>query len=191
MVRVQYESVFVPPFNEGTHWAFPASPEFAKAIQTIMRTRTSIPSTTRGVTYSFAFFSAKHLGAGQYYLMTIQRQGMGKPFDGASNLSPQRAGQPASHLYWSATAYDRETHALIRNMQWASRASTTPGLQKNADGSVDIYFGPKAPAARSPTGFPPTPKEVRSALPPLRPAEAAVRQDLEAAGYRRIKVTKS
>ena len=30
----QYESVFVPPFNEGTHWNLPAKPDFAEAIQT-------------------------------------------------------------------------------------------------------------------------------------------------------------
>jgi hypothetical protein len=48
-------------------------------------------------------------------------------------------------LYWSATAYDRATHALIRNRAWSSRSSQSPGLGINADGSVDIYFGPKAP----------------------------------------------
>jgi hypothetical protein len=49
-------------------------------------------------------------------------------------------------LYWSATVYNRATHALIRNMPPYSRASNRPGLQSNADGSVDNYFGPKAPA---------------------------------------------
>ena len=47
--------------------------------------------------------------------------------------------------YWSLTAYDRETHALIRNMPRASRSSQIQELQKNADGSVDIFLGPKAP----------------------------------------------
>jgi hypothetical protein len=28
----------------------------------------------------------------------------------------------------------------------AGRSSQSPGLQTNADGSVDIWFGPKAPA---------------------------------------------
>lgn len=46
--------------------------------------------------------------------------------------------------YWSATAYDRATHALIRNMDRASRASNSD-VRKNDDGSVDIYFGPSAP----------------------------------------------
>ena len=60
-------------------------------------------------------------------------------------------------LYWSATVYDRATHALIRKMQWSSRSSQTPGLQKNADGSVDVYFGPKAPDGKESTGFPRAP----------------------------------
>jgi hypothetical protein len=33
-------------------------------------------------------------------------------------------------------------------MQWASRSSQTPGLEKNADGSVDVYFGPSAPSGK-------------------------------------------
>ena len=153
----QYESVFVPPFNEGTHWALPASPEFAKAIQTNYADPDSYPVDERGLCYFFAFFSAKHLGTGQYYLMTIKDK-QGQPFDGSINYRLNVPANPPVTLYWSATAYDRDTHALIRNMQWSSRASTTPGIQKNADGSVDIYFGPEAPRqARSPTGFPPTP----------------------------------
>ena len=41
----------------------------------------SYPVDSRAVTYSIAFFSAKHLGAGQFYLMTIK--------DGKGN-SPRR-----------------------------------------------------------------------------------------------------
>ena len=33
-------------------------------------------------------------------------------------------------------------------MPQSSRSSTTPGLQKNADGSVDVYFGSKAPEGK-------------------------------------------
>jgi hypothetical protein len=33
---------------------------------------------------------------------------------------------------------------LIRNVPRASRSSQSQGLQRNGDGSVDIYFGPKA-----------------------------------------------
>jgi hypothetical protein len=96
------------------------------------------------VLYSFAYFSAKHLGSGQFYLMAIKDK-LGKPLDGNATYQLTVPANPPVKLYWSATIYDRTTHALIRNQPHASRASTTPGLQRNADGSVDLFFGPKAP----------------------------------------------
>lgn len=48
------------------------------------------------------------------------------------------------HQYWSATVYDRTTPRADPQ----PAVVQTPGLQKNADGSVDIYFGPKAPAGK-------------------------------------------
>ncbi|HEY5752606.1 MAG TPA: DUF1214 domain-containing protein [Chthoniobacterales bacterium] len=51
-------------------------------------------------------------------------------------------------LYWSATVYDRATHALIRDQKWSSRGPNTRGLQTNSDGSVDVYFGPNAAAGK-------------------------------------------
>jgi hypothetical protein len=148
-----YENVFVHPFNEGTHWAVPASPEFAKAVQSDYADPDSYPLDTRGLTYSFAFFSAKHFGAGQYYLMTINDKA-GKLFDGAASYHLNVPANAPVTLYWSATAYDRETHALIRNMQWCSRSSLTTGLLKNADDSVDLYISPKAPPGKESNWIP-------------------------------------
>ena len=34
-------------------------------------------------------------------------------------------------------------------MPWSSRSTHSPGMQKNADGSVDIYFAPKAPQSKA------------------------------------------
>lgn len=152
-----YENVFLQTFNEGTHWAFPASAEFAKAIQSDYADTDIYPVDTRGLTYSFVFFSAKHIGAGQYYLMAINDKA-GKAFDGSGTYRLSVPANPPVTLYWSATAYDRATHALIRNMQWSSRASTTPGVQKNGDGSVDVYFGPKSPAGKESNWIPTDPK---------------------------------
>jgi hypothetical protein len=140
-----YETAYFPAsFNEGGHWFVPASPAFAKAIQTSFADPNTYPVDDRGTAYSIAFFSAKHFGAGQFYLMTF-RDHDGQPFDGNSTYRLNVPAKAPVTQYWSATAYDRATHALIRNMQWASRSSQTAGLQKNADGSVDIYFGPKPP----------------------------------------------
>jgi hypothetical protein len=59
--------------------------------------------------------------------------------------------------YWSVTAYDRQTHALIKGMPRASRASNNAEVQKNADGSVDIYFGPKGPGGKESNWLPTDP----------------------------------
>ncbi len=144
---LKYETVFTPPFNEGTHWALPAMPGVTEGMMTNFADADAYPVDGRGVAYSMAYFSAKHLGAGQYYLMTIVDQDA-RPFDGGSTYRLNVPAHAPVKLYWSATVYDRATHALIRDMQWSSRSSNTPGLQKNADGSVEIYFGPKAPAGR-------------------------------------------
>jgi hypothetical protein len=82
------------------------------------------------------------MGAGQFYLMTIKDTD-GNAFDGATTYQLHVPANVPVHLYWSATAYDRATHTLIRDMPWASRSSNTPGLRTNPDGSVDLHFGPK------------------------------------------------
>jgi hypothetical protein len=55
------------------------------------------------------------------------------------------------------TAYDRETHALIKGMSRASRSSQIPEMQKNADGSIDVYFAPHAPAGKDANWVPTDP----------------------------------
>ena len=47
--------------------------------------------------------------------------------------------------YWCVTAYDRD----------ARRSSQIPEMQKNADGSIEVYFGPKAPQGKE-TNWVPT-----------------------------------
>ena len=150
---LKYQDVFKPPFNEGTHWALPLSREVADGLTTNFSNPDAYAFEGRGVTYSMAFFSAKHLGTGQTYLMTIVDKD-GSPFDGASTYRLNVPKNPPVRLYWSATVYDRETHALIRELPWSSRSSTTPGLTKNGDGSVDIHFAPKAPAGKESNWIP-------------------------------------
>lgn len=153
---VQYEAVFSSSFYEGSRWALPASPEVVEGMQTFFAKPDAYPLDGRGVTYSMVFFSAKHLGKGQFYLMAI-KDAQGGPFAGASAYRLNVPANVPVKLYWSATAYDRATHALIRNLPWSSRSSHTPGLQKSADGSVDIYFGPEAPADKESNWIPTRP----------------------------------
>jgi hypothetical protein len=55
------------------------------------------------------------------------------------------------------TAYDRDTHALVKNVDRASRASNSAEVKKDADGSVDIQVDPKAPAGQESNRIPTDP----------------------------------
>lgn len=142
-LEMKYETSFVP-YNEGRHWAVPASPAVIEGQATDYAKPDSYPTDARGLTYSYGFVGIKHFGTGQFYLMTIKDKA-GQAFDGAATYRltvPKNA--PVSQ-YWSATVYNRATHAFIREQTRFSRSSQNPDLKANADGSIDIYFGPKAP----------------------------------------------
>jgi hypothetical protein len=152
-----YEALFKQPFYDNTNWVLPASPNVVKAIGNNYEVPNIYPVSERAISYTMAYFSAKHLGTGQFYLMTI-KDDKGEAFDGSKLYQLHLPPNVPVKLYWSVTAYNRETHALIKNMKYFSRASTSPGLQKNSDGSVDIYFGAKAPAGKESNWVPTDPK---------------------------------
>lgn len=85
--------------------------------------------------------------------MTV-RDKAGAEFDGGRNYRLTVPANAPVRQYWSATVYDRGTHALIRNVPRAGLSSQSPGLQTTADGSVELHFGPKAPAGKEPNWVP-------------------------------------
>jgi len=149
----KYEATFSPPYYEGTGWALPSPPDVLHGLQTQFANPDSYPVDGRGALYTMAFFSPKHSGSGSFYLMTIKDKA-GKPFEGRSTYRLHVPPNAPVQQFWSATVYDRATPALIRNLPNSSRSSQSPGLEKNADGSVDVYFGPKAPAGKEPNWVP-------------------------------------
>jgi hypothetical protein len=49
--------------------------------------------------------------------------------------------------FWSVILYSNQTRSMLQtDQQFPSVRSQTKGLLVNADGSVDVYYGPKAPA---------------------------------------------
>jgi hypothetical protein len=142
-LALKYETMFAP-YYEGRQWVFPILPEVIGGLQSQFAKPDSYPVDGRGVTYTMAFFSTKHSGIGQYYLMTIKDKN-GNALDGGGAYRLTVPANAPVNQYWSATAYDRRTHALIRDMPRSGRSSQSPGLQTSSDGAVEIYFGPKAP----------------------------------------------
>jgi hypothetical protein len=110
----------------------------------------------RGVAYTYAYIAIKRLGAGQFYLISI-RDKDGHPYDGGKTYRLRVPPNAPIEQYWSVTAYDRQTHALIKGMPRASRSSQIAELEKNADGSVDVFFGPGAPKGKEANWVPTDP----------------------------------
>jgi hypothetical protein len=153
LLEMKYESLFSPPYFDISRWAVPVMPEYLKGAPTHYADPDSYPIDSRGIVFSFAFFTPKHVGHGQYYLMTIQDRD-GEAFHGCDTYRLNVPANAPVRQYWSATVYDRATHALIRGLPRGSRSSQNPDLQRNADGSVDVYFGPKAPPGKDSNWIP-------------------------------------
>ena len=146
----------LPPFFEGTHWTYPTLPELIQAATADFEEPNAFPLDARALTYSYAYIGIKRLGAGQFYLISIKDKD-GQSYDGAKTYRLTVPPNAPVEQYWSVTAYDRQTHALIKNVDRASRASNVAEVKKNQDGSVDIFFGPKAPAGKESNWVPTDP----------------------------------
>jgi hypothetical protein len=150
----KYDAGLTPFFSERSRWTYPVPLDLPKAMSNAFTDPNEYPVDSRGLVYTYGFVGIKHLGEGQFYSISI-RDKDGDAFDGAKTYHLNVPPNVPVEQYWSVTAYDRETHALIKNMPRASRSSQISELQKNADGSIDIYFGPTAPAGKE-TNWVPT-----------------------------------
>ena len=153
LLEARYEEFF-PPFFPGSNWALPALPETVKGQSTNYADHGQYAVFERGLTYTLAYISIKHMGTAQFYLMTIKDK-TGQPYDGAKTYKLTVPPNPPVEQYWSVTVYDRETHGLVKGMAYPSRSSQIPEMQKHEDGSIDVYFGPKAPEGKE-TNWVPT-----------------------------------
>ncbi len=145
-LSLRFDTVFTPYF-EGGKWALPAAPGLVEVASTFYESLSAYPIDARGLTDYWAFSTVKHLGAGQFYLMASKDK-QGQPLEGAGTYRLTVPANVPVAQYWSAVVYNRETHTLIRGASRLSRSSQNPDLQKNADGTVDLYFGPQAPAGK-------------------------------------------
>jgi hypothetical protein len=156
-VKLKYEAGFVPPFFAGTHWSVPIPPETRDGLANSFADPNEYGLDGRAVMYHMAYFSPKVFGGGQFYLLNLVDRA-GKPLEGNKTYRLTVPPNAPIEQYWSATAYDRETHALIRGMSRPSLASNDTTVQKNPDGSTDIYFGPAAPKGKESNWVPTDPK---------------------------------
>ena len=83
----------------------------------------------------------KIVGGGSQYLWT-PRDANDEFLDGGKNYSLHIPANIPVKNFWSAVVYDSESRSLLRNGEKFPSVSQYTGPQANADGSIDIYFGP-------------------------------------------------
>ena len=75
-----------------------------------------------------------------------------KYFDGGKTYKCTLPPNIPENNFWSFTVYDNQTRSMLRTPQRFPRAGSqsypSPAAVPNADGSTDIYFGPKAPEGK-------------------------------------------
>lgn len=86
-------------------------------------------------------------GVGSIYLASYADKD-GDWLEGGKNYTLHVPQNPPAEQFWSIAVYSWDTRTLIDNDQKRANASSRQDLVKNADGSVDLYFGPKAPKGK-------------------------------------------
>src|SRR5208283_3351328 len=67
---------------------------------------------------------------------------------------------PPAKNFWSVIVYDTQTRSMLQtDQQFPTKGSHSAGIEKNADGSYDLYFGPRRQPVKKATGFRPFPAE--------------------------------
>jgi hypothetical protein len=86
----------------------------------------------------------KDPGTGSQYLSAFQDKA-GDWLDGAKSYRLRVPSNVPAKLFWSVTVYDSDTRSMVQTDTNIAARSSYDKLKTNADGSVDLYFGPSAP----------------------------------------------
>jgi hypothetical protein len=100
---------------------------------------------TYGAIYTTPALGVMKAGPGGNYVQAFKDKDGNRLVGGKSYRLHVPANAPAE-AFWSLTLYDTATRSMIQNPSADSARSSLDKLKTNADGSVDLYFGPAGSA---------------------------------------------
>lgn len=130
------ESSWFTPFVGGSH-------EFMQNHARLLDARTSFFYFATGITPAMA---VKIVGGGsQYAAATVDANR--NYFDGGRTYRLHLPPNVPVKTFWSLIPYDTQTRSVLQTDRRDTALTSESGTVKaNPDGSVDVYFGPEAPA---------------------------------------------
>jgi hypothetical protein len=135
-------------FYPGKSWFTPfvgGSHEFIQNNVRLLDARTVFFYMATGITPAM---SVKIIGGGSQYAGATF-DGDGNYLDGGNNYRLHLPPNVPINNFWSIIPYDTQTRSVLQTDQRDTALTSISGTVKsNPDGSVDIYFGPKAPAGK-------------------------------------------
>jgi len=101
-----------------------------------------------GATVNTPAMVLKMVGVGSQYAM-ITQDSNGDTFDGSRTYKLNIPANVPAKDFWSVVVYDPQTRSELQTSSpFPSLNSETGNMVANADGSIDIYFGPEAPKGK-------------------------------------------
>jgi len=91
--------------------------------------------------------ATKKAGVGSQYLCT-HTDASGSPLDGSKTYKLTIPADIPAKDFWSFTVYDSANRSMMATSQQFPAASSYTDVETNEDGTIDIYFGPKAPEGK-------------------------------------------
>jgi hypothetical protein len=143
MFRARDEAFYFYPGESS--WFVGGSSEFIENSVRLIDARTSFFYFATGITPAMA---VKNVGGGsQYAAVTVDANR--DYLDGAKNYRLHLSPNIPVKTFGSMIPYDTQTRSVLQTDQRDTAPSSDSGTVKsNADGSVDVYFGPKAPEGK-------------------------------------------
>ena len=130
----------------GTHWEYvlPLNPNQETENYSQLDERTDY--TFEAITVA-AGMILKVPGVGSQYFSTAKDK-EGNWLDGGKNYQLHIPAKVPAKEFWSVIVYDNSTRSIINNGVEKTSVSSADKYQANSDGSLDVYFGPTAPAGK-------------------------------------------
>lgn len=136
----------VTPWWPDSQWIIP-SPPITMPTEFKWETPNYFGVDARAIAFYQYFCPTARLGTGSFYFASFHDK-TGLPLQGGTTYRLRVPANVPVREFWSFTVYSLKTSSFFLNSTHLTLGSMDKDLQKNTDGSVDIYIGPKPPAGK-------------------------------------------